>query len=225
LFHGLKEELLDVRSLVQNHLGKGFQVNALFHFKLRGFGQRLQLFVLLFDDLLILEFDQLTLLFEVLNNLSKRGLEQVNFSFEHLDLLVLFELLHCDLLVGLHFLTKLVLQLLVLVREGIRFFLEVFQFVLLDQSFLLETIVLSLDVALNLRDVLLGIRLGLGFEILELFGKVIFNTFLLGLHFRLTITFQGIQFHLEHLVSVFFIFKRLDTHLFRIFELVESSKV
>jgi hypothetical protein len=109
---------------------------------------------------------------------------------------------------------------LVLVREGVGFFLKVLEFILLDESLLFKPIVLGLDVSFDLRDVLLGIRLSLSFEVLEFLGKVVFDTLLLSFHLRLAIAFQGIKFHFEHLIPVFFIFQRFDTHLLGIFELV-----
>ena len=105
---------------------------------------------MLLDNLLVLEFNQLTFLFKVLDNLPKGGLKQVDFGFEHLDLFVLLKLFHGDLLIRFHFLAKLVLKLLVLVREGIGLFLEILKLILLDESLLLEPIVLGLNVSLDL---------------------------------------------------------------------------
>ena len=59
------------------------------------------------DDLLVLEFDELTLFLEISHNLVKATLEQVDFSLQFLDLLVLFVLL----LSSLHILTHLALKL------------------------------------------------------------------------------------------------------------------
>lgn len=69
LFHGLEEELLNVTALVENHLSECLQIGALLDLHLIRLSQSLQLFILLLDDLLILELYQFALLFKVTHNL------------------------------------------------------------------------------------------------------------------------------------------------------------
>lgn len=102
LLQSFQEELLDVRSLVEDHLTQGFQVGGLLDLQLVGLCQRTQFFVLFSDYLFVLELYKFTFLFEVLDNLAQVGLQQVNLRLEHFDLLILLKLLDCHLLVVLH---------------------------------------------------------------------------------------------------------------------------
>jgi hypothetical protein len=115
LLQSFQKELLNIRSLVQDHLCQSFQVDALFHLESAGLSQRLQLLILLFNDLLVLKLYQLSFFFEVLHYLRKRGLKQINLGLEHLDLFVLLILLNSNLLVTLLLLGQLSIKLLVLV--------------------------------------------------------------------------------------------------------------
>ena len=82
------------------------QIRRLLYLQFVGLSQHLKLFILLLDNLLILKFDQLPLLLEILNNLSQIGLKKVNFSFQKFDLFVLFKLLDSDSLVVSYFRLK-----------------------------------------------------------------------------------------------------------------------
>jgi hypothetical protein len=70
LFHGLKEELLNVAPLIQNHLCDSFQVCTLHALHPNRLCQVLQLLVLFTNDLLVLELEKFSLLFEVGHDLG-----------------------------------------------------------------------------------------------------------------------------------------------------------
>lgn len=71
LFQRLQEELLDVRPLVQYHLTKRLQILTFSDFQFVAFGQGFELLILLFDNLLILEFDQFPFFFKIGDNLAQ----------------------------------------------------------------------------------------------------------------------------------------------------------
>jgi len=72
--------LLDIASLVQDHLADGLQVGALLVFLADRLVQVFQLIVLLPDNLLVLKLQELALLFKIGHDLTKTLLEKVNFS-------------------------------------------------------------------------------------------------------------------------------------------------
>lgn len=81
----------------------------------------------------------------------------------------MLELLDRDLLVALGLLRQLLVKLRVLSVELRGLLLQVLELVLLKQSLVLQPLVLGLDVALNLRDVLLSIALSLRVKVLLVF--------------------------------------------------------
>lgn len=166
LLHGLEEELLDVRPLIKDHLSQSFQVDAFLHLESAGLGQTLELFVLFLDDLLVLELDQLSLLFKILHDLTQRRFKQIDFGLQHLDLFVLLVLFDGNLLVALHLLSQLGVQFLVLVRECGGFLSQVLELQLLHESLLLKSVILCLDVSFDLGNVLFSVDLSLDFLLL-----------------------------------------------------------
>ena len=67
--------------------------------------------------------------------------------------------------------------------------------------------------------------MGLGFEVLQVLGVLVFDTLLLSLHLGLAVLLEGVELHLEHLVSLLFGFKAVLPHLPGIFELVQGAEV
>ena len=92
LLHRLEEELLDVASLVEDHLADLLQVAALLVLLPDALVQVSQLFMLLTHDLLVLELEQLSLFLKVSDNLTETLLKQVDLRLEQLDLLGFFKL-------------------------------------------------------------------------------------------------------------------------------------
>lgn len=168
LFECLQEELLDVAALVEDHLRQSLEVGRLLDLQLVALGQCFELVILLLYDLLVLKFDQFTLFFEVADDLVKAAFEQVNLRLELLDLLVLPILLLGRLHVLAHLGLELALQVSRIVLQIGSQPLEVLELLLLDQGLILQPLVLSLNVALDLGDVLFSLPLGLGVFLLEL---------------------------------------------------------
>lgn len=75
LLHRLVEELLDVRSLIQDHLADGLSVDGFLILLPDRLVQILELLVLLLDNLFVLEPKQFSLLLEVGHDLAKTFLE------------------------------------------------------------------------------------------------------------------------------------------------------
>ena len=71
MLHRLEEELLDVGPLVKDHLAECLLVSDLLSLQAGRFLKVSLLFVLLANDLLILELEQLSLLFKVCNDLAE----------------------------------------------------------------------------------------------------------------------------------------------------------
>ena len=113
LFHRLEEELLDVASLVEDHLADLLQVAALLVLLPDALVQVSQLFVLLTHDLLVLELEQLSFLLKVGDNLTQTLLKQVDLRFEQLDLLGFFKLALSMLLHGHALLLQLASRLII----------------------------------------------------------------------------------------------------------------
>ena len=72
MLHRFEEELLDVRPLVKDHLAEGLLVSGLLTLHTGRFCKVPLLFVLLANDLLILELEQLPFLFKVGDDLAER---------------------------------------------------------------------------------------------------------------------------------------------------------
>lgn len=98
LFHRLEEELLDVWSLVKDHLANWFEVRAFLVLLTNWFVQVFKLFMLFPYDLLILELKQLAFLLKVGHNLDHTLFKEVDLRLHQLYLLVLFKLFLCLLL-------------------------------------------------------------------------------------------------------------------------------
>ena len=82
-------------------------------------------------------------------------LQQINLSLQHLDLLILFILLYCYLLIGLHFGLEVIT--LITVLECLRLLFQILQLHFLEIHFVFQSLVLGLDVSLNFGDVLFSI--------------------------------------------------------------------
>ena len=113
LLHRLEEELLDVASLVEDHLADLLQVAALLVLLPDALVQVSQLFMLLAHDLLVLELEQLSLFLKVGDNLTETLLKQVDLCLEQLDLLGFFKLALSMLLHGHALLLQLASRLVI----------------------------------------------------------------------------------------------------------------
>lgn len=91
LVKGLKEELFDLRSLIQHHLSKGSHILQLFVLALQGLLELGDVFPLLLDDLFVLEFEELLLLFEIVDDLLEGLLQDEDLFFQDLDFLLLLD--------------------------------------------------------------------------------------------------------------------------------------
>ena len=89
---------------------------------------------MLLDNLFILKLYQFPFFFKILHNLAQVRLEQVDLGLEHLNLLVLLKLLDGNCLVLLQEVSQIAFQLPVLVCKLVRFVLQIFQFVLLQEG-------------------------------------------------------------------------------------------
>ena len=150
LLHRLEEELLDVASLVEDHLADLLQVAALLVLLPDALVQVSQLFVLLTHDLLVLELEQLSLFLKVGDNLTETLLKQVDLRFEQLDLLGFFKLALSMLLHGHALLLQLASRLVIVQFKLSIFIIEVGQLFVLKFGLLAQSEVLNHDVPLNL---------------------------------------------------------------------------
>ena len=150
LLHRLEEELLDVASLVEDHLADLLQVAALLVLLPDALVQVSQLFMLLTHDLLVLELEQLSLLLKVGDNLTETLLKQVNLRLEQLDLLGFFKLALSMLLHGHALLLQLASRLVIVQFKLSIFIIEVGQLFVLKFGLLAQSEVLNHDVPLNL---------------------------------------------------------------------------
>lgn len=131
-------------------MAEGLQVAGLLDLQLVGLGQTLQLLILLLYYLFVLELDQLPLLLKVLHDLAETRLQKINLCFQLFYLGVLAVLLECYLLVHLEFLLQLCLQVLVQLREALCLLLHVLKLILLQRRLIVESLILLLNVLLNL---------------------------------------------------------------------------
>ena len=150
LLHRLEEELLDVASLVEDHLADLLQVAALLVLLPDALVQVSQLFMLLAHDLLVLELEQLSLFLKVGDNLTKTLFKQVDLRLEQLDLLGFFKLALSMLLHGHALLLQLASRLVIVQFKLSIFIIEVGQLFVLKFGLLAQSEVLNHDVPLNL---------------------------------------------------------------------------
>ena len=150
LLHRLEEELLDVASLVEDHLADLLQVAALLVLLPDALVQVSQLFMLLTHDLLVLELEQLSLFLKVGDNLTQTLFKQVDLRFEQLDLLGFFKLALSMLLHGHALLLQLASRLVIVQFKLSIFIIEVGQLFVLKFGLLAQSEVLNHDVPLNL---------------------------------------------------------------------------
>lgn len=188
-------------------MGERSHILELLIFAPCSFSQVAQLLGLLLDDLLILELEQFAFLFEVGDNLGERLFEQLDLGLEHLDFLLLFELAARVLLRG----QTLVLQFqgvdLVFLFDLLDLLLKVSFLVFLQLCLILEPLVLCLDVAFDLRNVLFSLRLRLLLVIFQELCVELRNLRLLSLEVFFALALDVLQLAEEHLVSLFFVFK------------------
>ena len=161
LLNTFEEKVLDVRSLVKHHLADSSQIFELLVFEPCRLDQVPQLGFLIPNNLFVLELEQFTFLFEIADDLCERFLKQLNFGFQKFDLLLFLKLplaviIHCEAL-----LVQFVVELVVLASHDVMPRAQVVKFVFLQLGFVLEALVLSLDIALDLRNVFLGLLLGI----------------------------------------------------------------
>lgn len=78
LLHGFQEELLNVRTLVENHLTDRFQVATLLVLLSDRLTEILKLFMLLTDNLLILKLKKLAFFFEISYDLTETFLKKLD---------------------------------------------------------------------------------------------------------------------------------------------------
>ena len=150
LLHRLEEELLDVASLVEDHLADLLQVATLLVLLPDALVQVSQLFMLLTHDLLVLELEQLSLFLKVGDNLTQTLFKQVDLRFEQLDLLGFFKLALSMLLHGHALLLQLASRLVIVQFKLSIFIIEVGQLFVLKFGLLAQSEVLNHDVPLNL---------------------------------------------------------------------------
>jgi hypothetical protein len=114
---------------------------------------------LLANDLLVLELKQFAFFFKVSYDLTQRLFEQLNFGFKKLDFLCFFKLPLGVLFYGKPFVLKLFVEQIIFSFNFLGFLLQVFKFFILESFFIFQTLVLSLNVALNFRNIFLSLLL------------------------------------------------------------------
>ena len=181
--------------------------------------------MLLTDDLFILELEQFPLLLEVSHNLSKTLLQQIDLRLKHLDLLVLLELLLRMFFSRLSLSCQINCNNLVIDFNCSVLLLQIVEFLLLDVCFILESLVLRLDVTLNFRDVLLSFEKGIFAEIFKELSILSVDALLLSLFVFLTLPDDCTMLTQEHLVPVLFIFNFLLLDHLSVFEFLKHLLV
>lgn len=106
--------MLDVTSLVQDHLTQSFKVFELTGLKFDTFSEPSDVLGLLFDHLLGLETQQFFFFLEVRHDLRQTLLQKLYLRLQHLDLVILLILLFGIFLDGLLFLLEVILILFIL---------------------------------------------------------------------------------------------------------------
>lgn len=126
-----------------------------------------ELFVLLFDNLFVLEPQELSFFLKIGYDLAETFLEQLDFGLHQLDLFCLFELFLRMLFHRQAFLLEFDLGLLVVQLKLSVPIVEVRQLFFLNLGFLVQSQVLFHDVLLYLRDVLLRLLDGILSEVVQ----------------------------------------------------------
>ena len=179
----------------------------------------LELFMLLANDLLVLELEQLTLLLEVSDNLAQALLKQVDLRLEKLNLLSLFKLALGVLLHRQALGLQLVLGLVIVQLELRVPVVQIGQLFVLELGLLTKAEVLDHDIPLDLRDVFLSFLDGILPEVIKKLGVMRIDLLLLSLTILHPLLLHLIVETEEHLVTVFLVFNLLFLHHLGVFEL------
>ena len=159
MFEGLQKELFNLTSLLEHDLTQGSDVLELLVLALEALTAMDDVFFLVRDDLLVLEFEKFLFFLEVVDNLLKTLFEKEDLVLQDLDLLLLLKptllilftliLLQCDT------------SCLLLVHHDHSLLLSFaeFKYVSLTHGLLCEDLVLVVDSPLNALDVAHGILL------------------------------------------------------------------
>lgn len=158
------------------------------------------------DDLLILELEKLSFLLEVSHDLPETLLQEFDLRLEHFDLLVLLELPLCMLFNGLTLSLEILSSCLVINLNLSVLLLQVVKLFILNLGFVLETLVLGLDVTLNFRDVLLCLEESFLAEFLQELSVLSVDSLLLPLFVLSSLLDYLTMLTQEHLVSILFVF-------------------
>lgn len=102
---------------------------------------------------------------------------------------------------------------------------KVFKFFILDVSFILEALVLGLDVTLNFRDVLLSLEEGILAEVFQELSILSIDALFLSFLVLLTLSNDSTMLTQKHLVPVFFIFDLFFLDHLGIFEFLKHLLV
>ena len=120
---------------------------------------------------------------------------------------------------------QLTICILAILLQVVGHFLQILQLLLLNQGFILQPLVLSLNVALNLGDVLLCLSLGLGIFVLEFLVERVLNLVLLGLLLSGAVALDPLQLLEQVLVTLLLLPELLLSQLLRLFELLQRIEV
>lgn len=162
--------------------------------------------MLLADNLLILELQQLAFFFKVSDLLAKTPLQEINLSFKHLYLFVLFKLLLREFFNSHAPVLEFPLAILVFGLNLLNLVLKISVLLFLHLRFILQTLILNLNVALDFRYVFLCLRLSLLLVLFKLLKVMRIDPLLLTLNVLCTLSFNLSQLVKEHFKSVLFIF-------------------
>ena len=179
--------MFNITSLIKDHLANSLKVRSFLDLQFVWFCETFQIFILLFNDLLILKLDQLSLFFKILNNLAQTLFQQIDFCIQLFYLLILLILLHSYLLIGLDFLHQLRLQIWIISIELIGFLMHVLKLQFLKQSFIFKSLVLGLNISFNFWNIFFSITLSFGFQFFNVPVICILNFLFLLLHLKFAV--------------------------------------
>ena len=91
LLEGLQKELLNLRPLIEHDLRQSSYIFKLFGFHSEILSQSGDVFSLLFDNLLMLEFQKFLFFFEIIDDLLKRVLQDFDLILQNFDFLLLLK--------------------------------------------------------------------------------------------------------------------------------------
>ena len=160
---------------------------------------------MLSNDLFVLEFEELRLFLEISDDLAKGFFEQLNFGFHKFDFTRFFKLFLRVLLNCKRLRLQLVVENFIFLGDCINFFAEIIKILFLHQFFVFQSLILSLDIALYLTDVLFSFLLGIFLSLFVKLSRQVHVSEFLTFQVLFALLLDFCQLAKEHLVTLFLV--------------------